>query len=118
MPELHGDTQRCQILGVKVKLDLGEATGSYEFNNDEQTIVFANQFWDTMFNESGKIHPFGDVVLDGINLDIEGGNPYNYAAFVYHFRILRREASKSASTSNNNRVTVLCRQHVKYVLSL
>ncbi|RKP26301.1 glycoside hydrolase superfamily, partial [Syncephalis pseudoplumigaleata] len=96
-PELRDDIQRCQTLGVKVQLGLGGAAGSYGFNSDEQAVAFAKQLWDTMFGGQGAVRPFGDVVLDGVNLDIEGGNPNNYAAFVDHFRKLHREAEQAST---------------------
>ncbi|KAI8058504.1 glycoside hydrolase superfamily [Syncephalis plumigaleata] len=115
-PELRGDIQRCQTLGIKVQLGLGGAAGSYGFNNDEQAVAFANQLWDTMFSGPGKVRPFGDVVLDGINLDIEGGNPHNYAAFVDRFRTLHREASRNASTRSKATDVVSATHQVRPII--
>ncbi|KAI9592994.1 glycoside hydrolase superfamily [Syncephalis fuscata] len=81
-PELRGDIQRCQSLGVKVQLGLGGAASAFSGN--------------------GKIRPFGDVVLDGVNLDIEGGNPYNYAAFVDQLRQLHSKTGQATHTSKHN----------------
>jgi chitinase len=34
----------------------------------------------------GKNRPFGDAILDGVDLDIEGGSATGYAAFVTQLR--------------------------------
>ncbi|CEP11312.1 hypothetical protein [Parasitella parasitica] len=80
------DIETCQSKGVKIILSLGGASGSYGFSSDEQGQTFAQTIWDMFGGGSSTYRPFGDSVIDGIDLDIEGGPSTGYIAFVKALR--------------------------------
>ena len=59
-------------------MSLGGASGSYGFQNDKDAVTFANTLWDLFGNGKSDTRPFGDAVLDGFDLDIEGGGSTGY----------------------------------------
>eukprot|EP00490_Sorites_sp_Unknown_P029620 CAMPEP_0114653686 /NCGR_PEP_ID=MMETSP0191-20121206/9946_1 /TAXON_ID=126664 /ORGANISM="Sorites sp." /LENGTH=175 /DNA_ID=CAMNT_0001868857 /DNA_START=220 /DNA_END=744 /DNA_ORIENTATION=+ len=82
------DIQTCQNMGVNILLSLGGAVGSYGFTSDSQASSFADTIWNMFFegtNNNG-IRPFGNSVLDGVDLDIEGGSYIGYGTFVSKLR--------------------------------
>ncbi|KAF5101386.1 hypothetical protein D0Z00_000865 [Geotrichum galactomycetum] len=79
-PELAADIKYCQSLGKKVLLSLGGAVGSYGFTSNQQAINYASTLWNSFGGGTSTQRPFGDVVLDGFDLDIENGDPTGYAA--------------------------------------
>ena len=91
---LADDISGCQAKGKIVTLSLGGATGAASFANDAAGEEFAQTSWDLFFGGSSDKRPFGDAVLDGIDLDIEGGASTGYVAFVNKFRALSDGASK------------------------
>lgn len=60
-------------------MSLGGAAGVYGFNNDANGEAFADTLWNLFGAGSSSTRPFGDAVLDGFDLDIEGGGPTGYA---------------------------------------
>jgi chitinase len=76
----------CQSLGKKVLLSLGGAAGSYGFISDAEAQKFAQTAWDVFLGGSSQYRPFGNVSLDGVDLDIEGGSATGYGAFVKALR--------------------------------
>jgi chitinase len=81
-PQIGNDIKTCQSLGKKVLLSLGGAVGSYGFNSDTQAQSFANEMWNMFGGGSSSTRPFGNAVVDGFDLDIEGGLTTGYVAFV------------------------------------
>ncbi|ORX62323.1 chitinase 1 [Hesseltinella vesiculosa] len=81
------DIKQCQSNGVKVLLSLGGATGAYGLSDDDEGARFARKLWDIFGNGRSKYRPFGDAVVDGFDLDIEGGPSAGYTSLV---RTLRR----------------------------
>jgi len=67
-------------------MSLGGATGSNDFTSDAQAVEFADQIWNLLLGGSSSTRPFGDAVLDGIDLDIEGGSQDGHVAFVKRLR--------------------------------
>ncbi|CAI9261835.1 unnamed protein product [Lactuca saligna] len=63
------DIRACQSQGVKVFLSLD---GSYSVSQDAQQ--FSDYIWNTFLGGQSNSRPFGDVVFDGINFDIEAGS--------------------------------------------
>ncbi|KAG1042898.1 hypothetical protein G6F43_011788 [Rhizopus delemar] len=90
-PAIGSDIKTCQAKGVKILLSLGGATGAYGFTSDAEGQQFAETLWDLFGRGSSETRPFGDAIIDGIDLDIEGGSSGGYAALVTALR------SKSAS---------------------
>lgn len=72
------DIKTCQSKGVKIILSLGGAAGSYGFTSDAQGQTFAQTIWDMFGGGSSTYRPFGDSVIDGVDLDIEGGPSTGY----------------------------------------
>lgn len=54
---------------------MGGATGGAGFQSSEQAVSFADTIWNLFLGGNSITRPFGDAVLDGIDLDIEGGGP-------------------------------------------
>ncbi|KAK9477066.1 glycoside hydrolase superfamily [Lipomyces japonicus] len=80
------DIQTCQANGKKVFLSLGGASGSYGFSSDSEAQEFATTIWNLFGGGNSDTRPFGDAVVDGFDLDIEGGSSTGYAAFVTALR--------------------------------
>ncbi|EIN13628.1 glycoside hydrolase family 18 protein, partial [Punctularia strigosozonata HHB-11173 SS5] len=91
---LASDIKTCQAKGKIITLSLGGATGSVGFTGDDQATDFAETIWNLFLGGSSSTRPFGDAVLDGVDLDIEGGSSTGYAAFVTKIRSLASGASK------------------------
>ncbi|KAI0696937.1 glycoside hydrolase superfamily [Cytidiella melzeri] len=92
---MASDIQTCQSKGKLVTLSLGGATGQVGFSSDSQAETFATQVWNLFLGGTSSTRPFGKVVLDGIDLDIESGTPAHYAAFVNKIRSLSAPTGKS-----------------------
>jgi hypothetical protein len=62
----------CQSQGKKVMLSLGGSTGDLSLANEAQAVQAAHIIWDLFLGGSNAtvtpIRPYGDVVLDGIDL--------------------------------------------------
>ncbi|KAI0761004.1 glycoside hydrolase [Trametes elegans] len=80
------DIQFCQSRGKIVTISLGGATGAASFSSDDQATAFGDTIWNTFLGGSSSVRPFGSAVLDGIDLDIEGGSTQHFAAFVNRIR--------------------------------
>ncbi|KAG2184269.1 hypothetical protein INT44_009284 [Umbelopsis vinacea] len=85
-PQIGADIQTCQSKGKKILLSLGGAAGSYGFSSDAQGTAFADQLWNLFGAGSSSTRPFDSAVIDGFDLDIEGGGATGYAAFVNQMR--------------------------------
>src|ERR1700720_2326798 len=81
------DTKTCQSKGKIITLSLGGAIGSVGFTDDDQAATFAQTLWNDYFEGSSTTRPFGNAILDGIDLDIESGSS-SYTAFLRKFRSL------------------------------
>ncbi|PBL00884.1 class III chitinase [Armillaria gallica] len=91
---LATDIATCQAKGKIVTLSLGGATGSVGFSSDAQAVQFANTIWNLFLGGTSDTRPFGSAILDGVDLDIEGGTSSSYPAFVNELRTLATGASK------------------------
>ncbi|KAK0223055.1 glycoside hydrolase family 18 protein [Armillaria fumosa] len=91
---MASDIKTCQAAGKIITLSLGGATGAATFSSDSQAEEFAQTIWDLFLGGSSSTRPFGDAVLDGIDLDIEGGGSTGFVAFVNKIRSLASGASK------------------------
>ncbi|CDO71811.1 Glycoside Hydrolase Family 18 protein [Trametes cinnabarina] len=83
---MAADIKECQAAGKIITLSLGGATGEVGFSSDSQAESFADQVWNLFLGGESDTRPFGDAVLDGVDLDIESGTPAHYAAFVNRIR--------------------------------
>jgi len=91
------DIRNCQSKGIKVVLSLGGAVGSYGFTSDAQATQFAGLLWDMVFEGNSSLRPFGEAVLDGVDLDIEGGSTTGYPTFVKAIRSRMQVSKKTTS---------------------
>ncbi|KAI0749277.1 glycoside hydrolase superfamily [Daedaleopsis nitida] len=72
----------CQKNGKIVTISIGGATGSITLQDAQQAEQFAEAIHDTFLAGNGSFRPFGDAVLDGIDLDLESGTSENFVPFV------------------------------------
>ncbi|KAF7354178.1 Carbohydrate-binding module family 5 protein [Mycena venus] len=87
--------QACQDMGKIVTLSLGGGgTTTARFATNTDATNFATTIWNSFLGGSGAHRPFGSVVLDGVDLDIESGTNLGYAAFATQIRSLWSGASK------------------------
>ena len=86
--------QTCQSKGKIVTISLGGATGAAGFTSDAQASQFANTIWNLFLGGSSSTRPFGDAVLDGIDIDVEGGGTQFWDSMVNRLRTLASGASK------------------------
>ncbi|KZT59086.1 carbohydrate-binding module family 5 protein [Calocera cornea HHB12733] len=91
---LAADIEACQAAGKIVTISLGGAGGSVGFSSDAEGQQFADTIWNIFLGGSSDTRPFGDAVLDGVDLDIESGTGTGYAAFVTQLRTYFTGASK------------------------
>ncbi|CAO3592812.1 unnamed protein product [Absidia cylindrospora] len=91
---IASDIKFCQSKGKAVTLSLGGATGGAGFQSDDQASTFADNVWNLFMGGSSSTRPFGDAVLDGIDLDIEGGGSNYYGTFLTKLRAHFSGASK------------------------
>ncbi|KAG6846287.1 hypothetical protein H0H93_014851, partial [Arthromyces matolae] len=91
---LAEDIKTCQGNGKIVTISLGGADASVGFESVEQAQGFADTIWNTFLGGSSGTRPFGDAVLDGIDLDIENGSHDHYSDFVTKLRSYTDSANK------------------------
>jgi len=84
--QMGEDIKTCQAAGKKILLSLGGAAGSYGFTSDSQAETFADTLWNLFGGGTSSTRPFDDAIIDGFDLDIEGGASTGYAAFVNRMR--------------------------------
>jgi len=77
---LAADIQKCQAKGKTVTISIGG-----EFSSGTPSPAFADQIWDLFLGGSSTTRPFGDAVLDGVDLDIEQGSN-SFVPFVTQLR--------------------------------
>lgn len=89
---LAQDIKYCQSQNKSIIVSLGGAIGTYGLSNQSDAESVASDLW----NQYGPVQsgykgprPFGDVVVDGFDLDIENNvGAYNYIFFVERLRSL------------------------------
>ncbi|KAM5537231.1 hypothetical protein V8D89_009164 [Ganoderma adspersum] len=91
---LASQIQTCQSKGKIVTLSLGGATGLATFSSASEASTFGDTIWNLFLGGSSSTRPFGSAVLDGIDLDIEGGTTTFYDSFINRIRTLSHGASK------------------------
>ncbi|KIL71002.1 glycoside hydrolase family 18 protein [Amanita muscaria Koide BX008] len=91
---MASDIQQCQAKGKILLLSLGGAVAQVGFSDDSQAEWFADTIWNLFLGGSSGTRPFGNAVLDGIDLDIEQGSPTHYPAFVQRIRSLASGTQK------------------------
>lgn len=97
------DIKTCQQAGKIVTLSLGGATGIVGFSSDSEAQTFADTIWNLFLGGDSPVRPFGDAILDGVDLDIESGSPAHYAAFVNRIRSNAGEDTSDAAKAKTRR---------------
>lgn len=90
----------CQRRGIKVLLSVGGGIGSYSLASTADARKVANYLWNNFLGGSSNSRPFGSVVLDGIDFDIELGSTKHWddlARFLSAFSTSRRKVYLSAA---------------------
>lgn len=87
-PFLAKNITTCQGLGKKVLLSLGGAEGVTNFTSDAQATSFAKNLWNLFGGGMTKsnMRPFGEVKLDGFDIDNEDHSTKYYNTFVKALR--------------------------------
>ncbi|KAK6526270.1 Chitinase 1 [Orbilia ellipsospora] len=73
-PELADDIKYCREEGKKILISLGGENAGYELRSPAEATAAADQIWNTYLGggQSGVWNrPFGEVEVDGIDLDLE-----------------------------------------------
>jgi len=95
-PKIEDAILECQKNGKKVMMSLGGAAGAYGFTDDNQAKLFAYRVYHLLLEGTDlqNIRPFGRAVLNGVDLDIEGGPPTGYTAFIKELRRLESSGTQ------------------------
>lgn len=94
-PIIGSDIQYCQTKGKKIGISLGGAYGSYGFQNNTQANNFAYTLWNLFFEGQSSTRPYGDVILDFVDFNIESGNSIGYYELSKTLRYLMDAGQKS-----------------------
>lgn len=92
---------RCQALGKKVLLSLGGGISSVGFSNEADVARFTNALWNMFLGGTDTTfdRPFGNVVLDGFDLDVESGDDFGYDIFMNGILNLMRNSGRRFYTT-------------------
>jgi len=85
-PDIANDIKSCQNRNVKVLITLGGDDcdpNSYDIKDPAQAEALGEELWNTYFGGESATRPFGDVVLDGINFDVQQGTGETYVPFIW-----------------------------------
>ncbi|KAJ3015448.1 Chitinase 1 [Thoreauomyces humboldtii] len=87
---------QCQALGKKVLISLGGGIASVGFSDAADITRFTNALWNMFLGGTDTTYdrPFGSVVLDGFDLDVEGGSDYGYDVFMEQIQVLMNGGTK------------------------
>ncbi|KAJ8594091.1 glycoside hydrolase [Rhizopogon salebrosus TDB-379] len=91
---LASSIEACQAAGKIVTISLGGATGSNGFANDTQAAAYAQTIWNLFLGGTSSTRPFGAAILDGIDMDIEGGSQTGFVSFLTALRSLMNGGNK------------------------
>jgi len=87
-PAIASDIKYCQANNKTIMLALGGAIGTYGFSSQQQATAFSQTIWDMFLGGYSTHRPFDDAVLNGVDLDIEGGSYKYYSDFVNQLHTL------------------------------
>jgi len=119
-PYVANQIKHCQSKGVRVGVSLGGGVGNYYFTSDEQAQQFAHKLWNMFFVPDGKeLRPFDDAVLDGIDLDIEGGTGLYYGTFLKEFHsIVQGYKEKEIFIAGAPQCTAAAEGHIGFMWNI
>lgn len=88
-PSLASEIKTCQSAGKKVLLSLGGSLATSAFSGDDQATKFATTLWNLFGAGTGAdpgLRPFGDIKIDGFDVDNEDHSTASYSTFVSALR--------------------------------
>lgn len=90
-PQIGANISKCQAAGKKVLISLGGGVGQYGFQTTDDAISFAYLVWNMFLGNitSETPRPFGKAILDGVDLDIEGGDNQKMGLYTTFLKTLR-----------------------------
>ncbi|PGH12653.1 hypothetical protein AJ79_04151 [Helicocarpus griseus UAMH5409] len=95
--QIAEDIPICQAAGKTILLSLGGATDTYKIESTKSAVEFADFLWGAFGPKTkawgDKPRPFGDVVIDGFDFDIEHNGSFGYTTMVHRLRALFEEDS-------------------------
>uniref|UniRef100_A0A0D9V037 chitinase n=1 Tax=Leersia perrieri TaxID=77586 RepID=A0A0D9V037_9ORYZ len=97
---LTADIAHCQSMGVKILLSIGGGAGGYSLTSNQDAHDLAQYLWENFLGghpSSDTKRPLGNAVLDGIDFDIEGGNPDYYGALASYLKSYNENVLLSAA---------------------
>ncbi|KAJ2781328.1 Chitinase 2 [Coemansia javaensis] len=94
-PGIGADVKTCQGRGKKIVLSLGGGNiYTYGLSTAADGQAFADTVWNMFLGGKHTYRPYGNAVLDGVDLDIESGAHDGYPAFINRLREHFKGASK------------------------
>ncbi|KAG0237591.1 glycoside hydrolase superfamily [Mortierella sp. GBAus27b] len=96
-PKIGQDIKACQARGKAVVVSIGGATGSYSLPDEASGRAFAEQIWNLFLGGSSNTRPFGDAIVDGIDLDLESGQNAGYVALIDTLKSKFKSSSSSSA---------------------
>ena len=89
--DVAADIKKCQDAGKKIFLTLGGASGKSNtiLANDQEAVAFADMVWNLFLGGKPQVdglRPFGDIILDGIDINNESFQTGSYATFISRLR--------------------------------
>ncbi|KAJ0860997.1 putative chitinase [Helianthus annuus] len=85
--KLHRHPPLSKPRGEGLALSIGGATDTYSLSSADDARGVANYIWNNFLGGHSNSRPLGDAVLDGVDFDIEQGEPH-YAALANRLREL------------------------------
>ncbi|CAD0111698.1 unnamed protein product [Aureobasidium uvarum] len=89
--DLAPEIVSCQQLGKPVLVSLGGYYSNVTFASDTEAIQLAKNLWDLFGGGDGldaSLRPFGDIIIDGFDLDNESKDSTSYTTFAQALRTL------------------------------
>ncbi|OAQ34353.1 carbohydrate-binding module family 5 protein [Linnemannia elongata AG-77] len=93
-PKVGQDIKACQAKGKALVISIGGASGSYSIDDPAAGAAFAEQIWNIFLGGNSATRPFGDAILDGVDLDLESGTNKGYVSFIQTLRAKFATASR------------------------
>ncbi|KAJ9085070.1 Chitinase 2 [Entomophthora muscae] len=81
-PKIGQDIKFCQSQNKTILLSLGGAIANTNIPTTAAAQEFAATLWNMFMGGNHEYRPFGDAIVDGIDLDLEGGSQDNYDTFL------------------------------------
>ncbi|OTA98756.1 glycoside hydrolase family 18 protein [Hypoxylon sp. CI-4A] len=101
--DLSSAISTCQSAGIKVILSLGGATASYSLSSQSEAESIGDYLWQAYGNSgnSSVQRPFGDVIVDGFDFDIEVNRGSEY----YQYMISKLRSNFETDSSKSYYIT-------------